>query len=141
MQTRLASVIDASENVRGGERLRGEERQQGQERLRIDKWLWAARFYKTRSLAAQAVESGRARLHGERVKPSKDVRAGDRIKLQHRDMGRNSHQGLDVVLQFLTDGRNIVRAELAGDFALQLATYFDIVEMTLAFEHNLVVAA
>ena len=82
MQTRLASVIDASEKMRGGERLRGEERQQGQERLRIDKWLWAARFYKTRSLAAQAVESGRARLHGERVKPSKDVRAGDRITVR-----------------------------------------------------------
>lgn len=52
------------------------------ERLRIDKWLWAARFYKTRSLAAQAVESGRARLHGERVKPSKDVRPGDRITVR-----------------------------------------------------------
>ena len=51
-------------------------------RIRIDKWLWAARFYKTRSLAAQAVEAGRARLHGERVKPSKDVRAGDRITVR-----------------------------------------------------------
>jgi ribosome-associated heat shock protein Hsp15 len=49
------------------------------ERLRIDKWLWAARFFKTRSLAAQAVEGGRVRLNGARVKPAKDVKPGDEI--------------------------------------------------------------
>jgi ribosome-associated heat shock protein Hsp15 len=49
------------------------------DRLRIDKWLWAARFFKTRSLAAQAVEGGRVRLNGARVKPAKDVRPGDEI--------------------------------------------------------------
>jgi ribosome-associated heat shock protein Hsp15 len=49
--------------------------------VRIDKWLWAARFYKTRSLAQQAVEGGKVRLNGERVKPAKDVRAGDRLDL------------------------------------------------------------
>ena len=48
-------------------------------RVRIDKWLWAARFYKTRSLAAQAVEAGQARLNGERVKPAHVVRAADLI--------------------------------------------------------------
>jgi ribosome-associated heat shock protein Hsp15 len=47
--------------------------------LRIDKWLWAARFFKTRSLAAQAVEGGRVRVNGERVKPAKEVKAGDAI--------------------------------------------------------------
>jgi ribosome-associated heat shock protein Hsp15 len=47
------------------------------ERLRIDKWLWAARFYKTRSLAAQAVEGGRVRVDGERVKPAKELKPGD----------------------------------------------------------------
>lgn len=47
------------------------------ERLRFDKWLWAARFFKTRSLAAQAIEGGRARLNEARVKPSKDVKPGD----------------------------------------------------------------
>ncbi len=52
---------------------------EGQERLRIDKWLWAARFFKTRSLAAQAVEGGRVRVNGERVKPAKEVRPGDRL--------------------------------------------------------------
>jgi ribosome-associated heat shock protein Hsp15 len=50
-------------------------------RLRIDKWLWAARFFKTRSLAAQAVEGGRVRVAGERVKPAKDLRVGDEVAI------------------------------------------------------------
>ena len=52
------------------------------ERLRFDKWLWAARFFKTRSLAAQAIEGGRARLNEARVKPSKDVKTGDTITVR-----------------------------------------------------------
>ncbi len=51
------------------------------ERVRIDKWLWAARFYKSRSLAAAAVSGGLARLNGTRVKPSKEVAAGDELEL------------------------------------------------------------
>jgi len=47
------------------------------ERVRIDKWLWAARFFKTRSLAAQAVAGAKARLNGESVKPAKEVKQGD----------------------------------------------------------------
>ncbi|ACR27824.1 RNA-binding S4 domain-containing protein [Burkholderia glumae] len=50
-------------------------------KLRIDKWLWAARFFKTRSLAAEAVEKGRVRIGGVPVKPSKDVRVGDRVEV------------------------------------------------------------
>jgi ribosome-associated heat shock protein Hsp15 len=49
------------------------------DRLRIDKWLWAARFFKTRSLAAQAVEGGRVQVNGRRVKPAKDVKPGDEL--------------------------------------------------------------
>lgn len=49
--------------------------------MRIDKWLWAARFYKTRSLAQQAVEGGKVRLNGERVKPAKDLRVGDTLEM------------------------------------------------------------
>ena len=47
--------------------------------MRIDKWLWAARFYKTRSLASQAIEAGHVTVNGERVKPAKPVRPGDEI--------------------------------------------------------------
>ena len=50
-----------------------------EKRLRIDKWLWAARFYKTRALAAAAVEGGKAQVNGERVKPAKLLRAGDSL--------------------------------------------------------------
>ena len=52
------------------------------DRLRIDKWLWAARFFKTRSLAADAVEKGRVRIGGAPVKPSKDVRVGDAVEIE-----------------------------------------------------------
>jgi ribosome-associated heat shock protein Hsp15 len=48
---------------------------------RIDKWLWAARFFKTRGLATEAVTGGRVHVNGERVKPAKDVHEGDRIEL------------------------------------------------------------
>jgi ribosome-associated heat shock protein Hsp15 len=51
-------------------------------RLRIDKWLWAARFFKTRSLASDAVEKGRVRMGGANVKPSKDVRVGDLVEIE-----------------------------------------------------------
>ena len=50
--------------------------------VRIDKWLWAARFFKTRSLAAQAVESGRVRLNGERTKPARDLKPGDELAIR-----------------------------------------------------------
>jgi ribosome-associated heat shock protein Hsp15 len=49
--------------------------------VRIDKWLWAARFFKTRGLAATAVLGGRVHINGERVKPSKAVRVGDVVEL------------------------------------------------------------
>jgi len=47
------------------------------EHLRIDKWLWAARFYKTRSLAAQAIAAGHVKLDGHTVKPARELRCGD----------------------------------------------------------------
>ncbi|MDA8127471.1 MAG: RNA-binding S4 domain-containing protein [Betaproteobacteria bacterium] len=50
--------------------------------MRLDKWLWAARFFKTRSLATQAIDNGRVKLNGERVKPARDVKPGDRLELR-----------------------------------------------------------
>ena len=52
------------------------------DRVRLDKWLWAARFYKTRSLAAQAIEAGQARAGGERVKPAHPVRVGEQLTVR-----------------------------------------------------------
>jgi ribosome-associated heat shock protein Hsp15 len=51
------------------------------DRIRIDKWLWAARFYKTRSAATDAVLGGRVHVNGVRAKPAKDVRVGDEVEL------------------------------------------------------------
>jgi len=50
-------------------------------RLRIDKWLWAARFFKTRSLAADAVKGGRVQVDGQRVKASREIGRGDRLEI------------------------------------------------------------
>ena len=49
------------------------------DRMRIDKWLWAARFYKTRSLATQAIDGGHVKLNGTTVKPARELRIGDTI--------------------------------------------------------------
>ena len=49
--------------------------------LRIDKWLWAARFFKTRAQATAAIHAGHVRLNGSTVKPARDVRSGDRLDL------------------------------------------------------------
>ena len=49
--------------------------------VRLDKWLWAARFYKTRSLAVEAVNGGHVHINGQRVKPSREVHIGDELKI------------------------------------------------------------
>jgi ribosome-associated heat shock protein Hsp15 len=52
------------------------------EKLRIDKWLWAARFYKTRSLAVEEIDKGRVRINDLEAKPAKEVKVGDTVTLR-----------------------------------------------------------
>lgn len=66
---------------------------------RIDKWLWASRFFKTRSLAQEAIELGRVRVNGERVKPAKEVKLSDRLEI---------HRGEDIY-EVLVAGFNLQR--------------------------------
>lgn len=60
--------------------------------IRIDKWLWAARFFKTRGLTAEAVEGGKVHLNGNRTKPGHAVRIGDELKI-----GRGPYERIVVV--------------------------------------------
>jgi ribosome-associated heat shock protein Hsp15 len=50
--------------------------------VRLDKWLWAARFFKTRSLAATAIDGGKIEVNGERAKRAKEIRAGDTVRIR-----------------------------------------------------------
>jgi ribosome-associated heat shock protein Hsp15 len=52
------------------------------ERVRLDKWLWAARFFKTRSIAAEAIDGGKVQVNGERAKRAKEVKAGDEVRVR-----------------------------------------------------------
>ena len=54
---------------------------EGPDRVRLDKWLWAARFFKTRRLAVEAIQGGKVRIGDAPAKPAKDVRAGDRLTI------------------------------------------------------------
>ena len=54
------------------------------ERLRLDKWLWAARFFKTRSLAAEEIEKGRIQVNEQVAKASRELRAGDRVDIRQQ---------------------------------------------------------
>ncbi len=68
-------------------------------RLRLDKWLWAARFFKTRSLAKAAIEGGKVQLDGNRVKVSKEVGVGDRLQI------RQGWDMKEVIVEALSDQR------------------------------------
>jgi ribosome-associated heat shock protein Hsp15 len=52
------------------------------DKVRLDKWLWAARFYKTRGLSAEAIDAGRIEVNGDRAKRSRMIQAGDRVRIR-----------------------------------------------------------
>lgn len=67
--------------------------------MRLDKWLWAARFFKTRSLATDAVDGGKVKLNGAAAKPAKDVKVGDRLQIHAGE------QDWEVVVMGLNEQR------------------------------------
>ena len=77
------------------------------DRVRIDKWLWAARFFKTRSAATDAVAGGHVRVNGARAKPSREVAVGDRLEI------RRSAQEWTVHVRALADRRGPATAAAA----------------------------
>ena len=80
------------------------------ERVRLDKWLWAARFFKTRSLATDAIDGGKVWLNDERVKPAKEVKAGDRLTV------RTPAGEFGIIVKAVTDQRgNATAAQLLFD--------------------------
>ena len=58
------------------------------EKLRIDKWLWAARFFKTRSLATDEIDKGRVEINGQEVKPAREVKVGDTVAVRREGLTR-----------------------------------------------------
>lgn len=75
------------------------------EKIRLDKWLWAARFYKTRNIAKEAIDGGKVHLNGQRCKPGKEPKIGDELRL------RTGWDEKTVIVRELTDKRQ--KAELA----------------------------
>jgi ribosome-associated heat shock protein Hsp15 len=98
--------------------------------LRLDKWLWAARFYKTRSLAAEEIGKGRVQVNGQAAKASREVKPGDRIELRQGPIirtvmvrGISSTRGPAPVAQGLYEETpDSVAARTAAAEARRLAT-------------------
>jgi len=89
----------------------------GLESVRLDKWLWAARFYKTRPLAVEAIEGGKVQVNGDRVKRAKSIKPGDRIRIRQ---GHYEYQ-LDVVKLSERRGSATVAATLYDETAESVA--------------------
>jgi len=103
------------------------------DRLRLDKWLWAARFFKTRSLATDAVAGGKVEVNGERAKPAKALKEGDEVRLrlgpyEHilivRDLsGRRGPASVAQTLYEETAESRAARERLAAQLKMAPATF------------------
>ncbi len=97
----------------------------GMNSVRMDKWLWAARFFKTRSLAGKACELGRVESHGQTAKAARDVRVGDMVRVRNEGgefevevLGLSETRGPAAVAQGLyreTEGSKAARAKVAAE--------------------------
>jgi len=70
-----------------------------EDKVRIDKWLWAARFFKTRSMAAQAVSGGKVHVNGARIKPARMVQPGEELRIRRGEIE------FTVIVQAVSDKR------------------------------------
>lgn len=99
-------------------------------KCRLDKWLWAARFYKTRSLATDAIDGGKIHVDGDRVKPAKEVRVGQVIQIRRKDLD------MEVVVKALSvTRRGAPEAALLFDETPESAAKRDNAAVTKEADH------
>lgn len=99
-------------------------------RCRLDKWLWAARFYKTRSLATDAIDGGKIHVDGDRVKPAKEVRVGQVIHIRRKELD------MEVVVKALSvTRRGAPEAALLYDETPESAAKRDNAAVTREADH------
>lgn len=91
--------------------------------VRIDKWLWAARFFKTRGLAREAIKGGKVQLDGQRVKPGRSLSAGDRLSVRRgddeivltvTDLGDRRLSAVLAKEKYVEDADSVARREAAA---------------------------
>ena len=99
-------------------------------KCRLDKWLWAARFYKTRSLATDAIDGGKIHMDGDRVKPAKEVRVGQVIHIRRKELD------MEVVVKALSvTRRGAPEAALLYDETPESAAKRDNAAVTREADH------
>jgi ribosome-associated heat shock protein Hsp15 len=99
-------------------------------KCRLDKWLWAARFYKTRSLATDAIDGGKIHVDGDRVKPAKEVRVGQVIHIRRKELD------MEVVVKALSvTRRGVPEAALLYDETPESAAKRDNAAVTREADH------
>ncbi|MEX1166855.1 MAG: RNA-binding S4 domain-containing protein [Hydrogenophaga sp.] len=94
---------------------------QGSGKVRLDKWLWAARFYKTRSLSAEEIDKGRVRVNGAAAKPAREVRIGDCIEMRTGSVVRTVHVLALSGVRGPATAAALLFAETADSVALRIA--------------------
>ena len=92
--------------------------------VRVDKWLWAARFFKTRALSREAVKGGKVQIEGQRVKPGRSLKEGDRLTIRRgeeeylvtvKDLGDRRVSATLAQQKFIEDPASIARREAAAE--------------------------